>query len=243
MNASPEQQRILLDVAERDQRLARLAPLRTRPPQTERIAELVALRQEQLRELTEKTGVLDDARAELRRVEADVTVAEQRKNRDEERLIAATSPKDAQALERELDSLARRLHDLEDVQLDIMARVEDAEGIVAAQQSLIDATTAEGTALTAAAKGEMAAAGAEYERLAAERTTLSGSVAEALLADYDRRAQRNAGAALLRRGTCEGCRMVLPGTELNTIRQLADDVIVSCPECGCILVRTDESGI
>ena len=37
--------------------------------------------------------------------------------------------------------------------------------------------------------------------------------------------------------------MVLSGTDLQRIRQAADDAIVNCPECGCILVRTEESGL
>jgi predicted nucleic acid-binding Zn-ribbon protein len=37
--------------------------------------------------------------------------------------------------------------------------------------------------------------------------------------------------------------MVLSGTDLNTIRQAQDDDVVQCPECGAILVRTEESGL
>ena len=37
--------------------------------------------------------------------------------------------------------------------------------------------------------------------------------------------------------------MVLSGIDVNTIRQAADDDVVSCPECGCILIRTEESGL
>jgi uncharacterized protein len=37
--------------------------------------------------------------------------------------------------------------------------------------------------------------------------------------------------------------MVLSGTDLSTIRQAAADAVVTCPECGAILVRTEESGL
>ena len=37
--------------------------------------------------------------------------------------------------------------------------------------------------------------------------------------------------------------MVLAGTDLQAIRQAAEDAVVTCPECGCILVRTEESGL
>ena len=37
--------------------------------------------------------------------------------------------------------------------------------------------------------------------------------------------------------------MVLSGTDLHTLGQAAEDDVVTCPECGCILVRTEESGL
>jgi predicted nucleic acid-binding Zn-ribbon protein len=243
VNASPEHQRILLDIADLDRRIAQADRARTHPSQAARIGELVAIRQEQLRELTELTGARDDARAELTRVESDVAVVEQRRARDAQRLAAATNPKEAQALEHELASLARRQSDLEDAELELMAKVEEAEAAVAAQQALLDITTAEGTTLTAQGKADVAAAAELGVQLARDRTALSETVPAALLAEYTRRSANSTGAALLTRGTCGGCNIMLPGTDLNDIRRAPDDAVVSCPECGTILVRTEESGL
>lgn len=243
MNASPENQRTLLDIADLDRRIAQAERAKTKPSQAERITELVAIRQDQLRELTALAGTRDDVRTELKRLESDVAVVEARRNRDAERLAASTNPKDAQALEHELGSLARRQSDLEDAELDVMGRLEEAEAAVAAQQALLDTTTAEGSALTAQAKADVAAATDLGSQLARDRAAVAETVSPALLAEYDRRAKNSAGAALLTRGTCEGCRILLPSTDLNDIRRAADDLVVSCPECGCILVRTEESGL
>lgn len=243
MNASPENQRTLLDIADLDRRIAQAERARTKPSQAERISELVAIRQDQLRELTALAGTRDDVRTELKRLESDVAVVEARRNRDAERLAASTNPKDAQALEHELGSLARRQSDLEDAELDVMGRLEEAEAAVAAQQALLDTTTAEGSALTAQAKADVAAATDLGAQLARDRAAVAETVSPALLAEYDRRAKNSAGAALLTRGTCEGCRILLPSTDLNDIRRAAGDLVVSCPECGCILVRTEESGL
>ncbi|PCE13942.1 DNA-binding protein [Microbacterium sp. SZ1] len=243
MNASPEHQRILLDIADLDRRIAQAERARTKPTQAARISELVAIRQEQLRELTALTGTRDDVRTELKRIESDVALVEQRRARDAQRLAAATNPKEAQALEHEIASLARRQSDLEDAQLDVMGRVEDADAAVAAQQALLDTTTTEGTALTAQAKADVAAATDLGAQLARDREAVAATVPAPLLAEYTRRAANSAGAALLTRGTCEGCRIVLPGTDLAEIRRAAEDAVVSCPECGCILVRTEESGL
>ena len=243
MNASPENQRTLLDIADLDRRIAQAERARTQPSQAGRITELVAIRQEQLRELTTLTGTRDDVRTELKRLESDVAVVEARRNRDAERLAASTSSKDAQALEHELASLARRQSDLEDAELDVMGRLEEAEAAVAAQQALLETTTAEGSALTAQAKADVAAATDLGAQLARDRAAVAEGVSPELLAEYSRRATNSAGAALLTRGTCEGCRILLPSTDLNDIRRAADDLVVSCPECGCILVRTEESGL
>lgn len=243
MNASPEQQRVLLDIADLDRRLQQAEHQRTTPAEGPRINELAKERQDQLRELTRLTGVRDDVRTELARLESDVKVAEQRRTRDSDRLATSTNPKDAQALERELASLAMRISALEDQQLEVMDRVEHAESELNAQQALIDATTAEGSELTARAKAAIAAATTEIEHLTRDREAISADVAPGLLADYTRRASRGIGVGLLRRGTCEGCRMVLSSTDLNAVRQAAPDAVLSCPECGAILVRTDESGL
>lgn len=243
MNASPEHQRILLDIADLDRRLATAERQRSTPSQGPRINELAKERQEQLRELTTLTGSRDDIRAELTRLESDVKVTEQRRTRDSDRLAAATNPKDAQAFERELASLAKRISDLEDSELDVMGRLEEAEAAVAAQQALIDTTAAEGTELTAQAKASIAAATTEIDQLTRDREAVAAQIPDELIAEYARRAARGVGVGLLRRGTCEGCRMMLSGTDLSEIRGAAPDAVLSCPECGAILVRTDESGL
>jgi predicted nucleic acid-binding Zn-ribbon protein len=243
VNATPENQRTLLDIADLDRRIAQAERARTKPSQAGRITELVAIRQDQLRELTTLAGARDDVRTELSRLESDVAVVEQRRNRDAERLAVATNPKDAQALEHELESLAKRQSDLEDAELDVMGRLEESDAAVAAQQALLATTTDEGTALTAQAKADVAAATDLGAQLARDRAAVAESVAPELLAEYTRRAGNSAGAALLTRATCEGCRIMLPSTDLNDIRRAPDDLVVSCPECGCILVRTEESGI
>lgn len=243
MNASPEHQRILLDVADLDRRIQQAERARTTPPQGARINELAKERQEQLRELTSLAGIRDDARTELTRIESDVKVVEQRRTRDTERLAATTNAKDAQAFESELASLAKRVSDLEDIELEVMSKVEEAEAAVATQQALIDVITAEGSELTAQAKAGVAAATAEIEHLTRDREAISAVIPAELLADYTRRAARGIGVGLLHRGTCEGCRMVLSGTHISEIRRAAPDAVISCPECGGILVRTEESGL
>lgn len=243
MNASAADQRRLLDIAELDERIRRAEQIRRNPPQAARVQELVAQRQEQTQELSARLGRVDDLEAELGRIESDVAVVDARAARDAERLAATASSKDAQGLEHEMASLGRRKADLEDAQLEVMERLEQAQAEVSAQQALIAVTNDEGATLSAEAKAVVADASAQLDAATRDRAAVAGTVPADLIALYERAAQRGTGAALLRRQTCEGCHMVLSGTDLQSIRSSADDVVVTCPECGCILVRTEESGL
>lgn len=243
MKASPADQRRLVEVAQLDARIRQADHARSHPPQAARVKELLNRRQELSQELSTRLGVRDDLRTELSRIESDVAVVDARAARDAERLSASSNSKEAQGFESELAALARRKSDLEDAELAVMERLETADAAVAEQEALIAATNAEGAELSAEGKRAVAEATAAFDAATRDRAAMAGALPTDLLGLYDRLAARSAGAALLRRSTCEGCHMVLAGTDLNALRQAADDDVVTCPECGCVLVRDDESGL
>ncbi|MFT4215464.1 MAG: C4-type zinc ribbon domain-containing protein [Microbacterium sp.] len=243
MKSSPADQLLLLELARLDAAIAHADHSRRNPEQTARVQELLAQRQAQSAELTTLLGARDDAKAELGRLESDVALVDARAARDTERLAVTSNVKEAQGLEHELASLARRKSDLEDAELEIMERLETADAAVATQEALIAATNDEGARLSAEGKQAVAAATARWESATRDRAAVAARVPADLLALYERIAVRGTGAGLLRRRTCEGCNMVLAGTDLAVLRQASDDDVVTCPECGCVLVRTDESGL
>jgi hypothetical protein len=243
VNASTADQRRLVEVAELDARIRQADNARRNPPQAGRVQELLARRQELSQELAVRLGARDDLRSELSRIESDVAVVDARRARDAERLATSSNSKEAQGLESELASLARRKSDLEDAELEVMERLEAAEAAVAEQEAVIADTNAQGAELSAEGKRAVAEAAAVFDAATRDRAAIAAAVPADLMALYDKVAVRSAGAALLRARTCEGCHMVLSGTDLQAIRQAAEDAVVTCPECGCILVRTDESGL
>ncbi|MFF2631926.1 zinc ribbon domain-containing protein [Microbacterium sp. NPDC058021] len=243
MNASPADQRRLLDIADLDARIGQAERMRAQPPQTARVKELMAQRHAYQQELSRMLGVRDDARTELSRIESDVAVVEARSNRDAQRLATSANAKEAQGLESEIASLAKRKSALEDAELEIMERLERCDADVAAQEALIAQTNEEGARLSGEAKAVVAEATARIDEATRDRAAIVASLPAELVALYDRTAARSTGAALLRRGTCEACRMVLSGTDLQQLRETAADAVVMCPECGAILVRTEESGL
>lgn len=245
MNASPSDQLRLLDLASLDSRIRQAEHARKNPPQAARIHELLARRQEFSQELTTRLGARDDLRTEIARIESDVAVVDARRARDAERLAGSSSTKEIQGFESELQALARRKSGLEDAELDAMDRLEQADAAVAEQEALIAATNAEGAELSAEAKRLVAEATSMIDAGARDRAAIAGGTPADLVALYDRIAVRASGpaAALLRRRTCEGCNMVLSGTDLQSVRAAAEDAVITCPECGCVLVRTEESGL
>ncbi|MGB4779970.1 zinc ribbon domain-containing protein [Microbacterium sp.] len=243
MKSSHADQLLVLELASLDAAISRADHARRNPEQTARVQALLTQRQTQSAELTTLLGARDDARVELARLESDVSLVDARAARDNERLAATSNVKEAQGLERELAALAGRKSDLEDTQLEIMERLENADAAVAAQEAAIAETNAEGARLSAEGKDAVAAATATWEGATRDRAAVASRVPADLLALYERLAARGVGAGLLRRRTCEGCHMVLAGTDLNALRQATEDDVVMCPECGCILVRTDESGL
>lgn len=243
MNASPADQLRLVEVAELDARIRQADHARKNPPQAARVQELLSRRQTLSQELTTRLGARDDLRAELARIESDVAVVDARSARDAERLASSSNPKEAQGLESELASLARRKADLEDAELEVMERLEQADAAVVEQETLIADTNAQGAELSAEAKRVIAEATAAFDAATRDRAAIAATLPADLLAAYEKLATRSPGAAILRARTCEGCHMVLSGTDLNALRQAPEDAVVYCPECGSILVRTYDSGL
>lgn len=243
MKAAPADQQLLLRIADLDDRRDRAAAAKENPPQAARVRELVEQRTAESRLLAERVGERDALRTELTKIETDVQTATARRTRDEQRLEQATDVPTITALEAELASLARRLDALETAQLEVMEKIDPAEAAVTAQEEAVATTISEGQRLSAEGKEAVATATRELDEIARDRAAVAGEVPDALLAMYERLRSRGTGAAQFRRGICEGCRMTLAPSDISALRALADDDVAQCPECGGILVRTEESGL
>ena len=61
---------------------------------------------------------------------------------------------------------------------------------------------------------------------------------------YERlRTRGGAGAGLLQARRCGACRIEIDRGEMSRIAAAPEDDVLTCPECGAILVRTRESGL
>lgn len=246
VTAAPQDQWRLLDVQDHDLKLTQLAHRSRTLPEHARVTEL----EQRLRVLGDQVvsarTVAGDLARDLAKAEADVEQVRQRAARDSARLTAGQgSPKDLQALQHEIDSLAQRQAALEDVQLEVMERLEAAQETLAERETEVARVEAELAEVTAARDTALAAVADESAAVTRAREDAAAGIPADLLAVYERvRASGGGiGAARLRSRRCEGCRMELNPVDLGRFRSAAPDVVLRCEECGRILVRTPDSGL
>jgi predicted nucleic acid-binding Zn-ribbon protein len=244
LRAAPAEQIKLLDLQTIDNRTQQIQHARRNLPQLAELAAITTAAEALRRRLGMEQGTIEDLGTELRRVESDVAVVQSRVARDSGRLQSTASAKDAQGLEHELASLARRQSDLEDMQLTVMQKLEDQEKVIAELEGERDTLAARRQTLEAERDAAVAALDAEAGELTVARATLAASIPPDLLALYEKiRSRYGIGAALLRRGVSGGSNVALTASDLAAVRAAPLDEVVLDPESGCILVRTEESGL
>ncbi len=245
MKADRQAQELLLELPEVDQGLAKLARERATSELMSRATQARAALVSAEEQLVETRTRIKDLEREISRAEQDVQTVRSRVDRDQKTLDSgAATPKQLTDIQHELTSLARRQAELEDVEIEIMERLEQETAVLAqAEQTMAQARSdADETA---------AAWDRRQDEIASETVALeerrAGVVAELpadLVALYEKIRERSGqGAGLLRHGRCGVCQLVLSSSDLDRVRGAAPDEVVRCDECGAIMVRTSESGL
>ncbi len=244
MKASPADQRLLLDLQAIDTHVRQLDYAVAHLPESETITALQNELSESSAEFITRQGHVEDARIEIERIESDVAVVKQRMAADTAREAQSSNVKDVQALEAEIASLTTRLGNLEEMELEVMQRLEDAE------KNLAELQVGRGELQRQISEAEVAreerARGIAAERAALldQRAVIVSRVPSDLLALYEKQRDRyGIGAALLTRGISGGSGMALSESDLAKIRAASDDEVILCNDSNCILVRTEESGL
>ena len=177
---------------------------------------------------------------ELLRAEADVEQVVMRITRDEARLDGGSaSPKELEKLQHEVGTLNLRRADLEEVELEVMMRIDDINSRITDLSVQETAFAAEISDLQVRKENALAGFNSELDSISKARRETLVVVSPELIALYEKiRASNNGtGAALLLGGTCNGCHLSINSVELQRISKLAQDEVIRCEECRCILVR------
>lgn len=247
VKASPEAQLRLLELADLDTELGRLDHRRRTLAEHAELERLV-VRSAQVRDaITVADTQLSDLDREQSRAERDVEQVRQRIDKDRDRLDGGkvSSARELESLQSEVASLRRRQGDLEDAVLELMERREAAQSARDSAEAEMATVADETATVTASRDAALAEIGEQTDKAGSARATVAAGVPDELLALYDKlRVQfGGVGAAMLRRGQCEGCHVSLSMVDINAIRTAAPDEVVRCEECRRILVRTADSGL
>lgn len=244
MKAQPADQAKLLELHDIDVSISRGNTQRANLPERGQLGELEASLATARADTRTTLAELEELRAELARAESDVALVETRMARDATRVKESSSVKDVQGLQHELEVLGQRLGVLEEVELEVMERVEVAEQAFSAAEDHARELEAQMDKVTRSLDAALASSDAELATLRASRAALIETLPEDLVALYERQRERYGyGASLLRAGMSSASGVKLTESDLQTVRKAAEDDVVLCPDSNAILVRTHESGL
>lgn len=241
--ATPEQQRALLELERVDARLRRMAArieeLKTDPDVTTAMqlrARAIAAAQELDATEREIRGRLDAAEQKVARIQASI-------EKDRRRLEqGGTSSKELLGLQHELETRTRQLGEAEEAELEVLQELDDAAAHRARITPRLKQADADARARVAARDQEGRSLVEERNRLAGTRSAVADAVGSTeLLARYEKirtgRATERPAAAELRGTACGACGTALSPADAQAFRSAPDDAVLTCPECGVVLVR------
>jgi len=203
------------------------------------------------KELTDASGKLAEASEEViaartifenlsmeaRKADDNLHLVEERIARDLERLNNTSSPKDAQAMQSEVESLTRRKGELEEVELEILDRLEKSEQQLKNVSSQREEFQKEVSELQESIQGQVDQLKMRGRKLTADRETLVSKIPQDALEKYKALAARQIAVGQIQNRACSACRMGLTASTIDSLSTLAEDEIGNCPECLAMIVR------
>lgn len=236
----------LLDLQAVDSTLARLAAQRRTLPEQATLDRLGAESAAVTEDLVGAQTRVSDLELDNERAEADLEPVRQRLARNEKRIADGTvDAKSLGSMVEEVAHLRRRIGDLEDVELEVMEALEQAQAERDTLQARVDGLAAEIADATVARDAAVAGLANEAAYQRTERDRLLPELPAELVTLYTRIAtsKGGVGAAELRHRRCTGCQLEVNANELRAYATTPPEEVLRCEECGRILVRTAESGL
>ncbi len=238
MKANLQDQKRLLELVELDLTLVKTASDKAKllaATDIQLAGEKALALSDQLIDARNRVG---DLELELKRSEIDLELVENRIAKDNQRLSTTSSAKDAQGIEHELTSLAKRKSELEDAELGIMEELDKVRAeLIAAEAAKSDAED-ELSSLRASLSSNTSELDANRSDLISKRTSLVGLIDPELAAAYQKKADRTVAVGRLSGRECGACRLSITATNLEEIVALPAEEIAECPNCQAYLVRS-----
>ena len=240
MKADAAQQRSLLELAEIDAELGRLAHRAGHLPEQQTYERVQA----DHRAAADRAAVLgialEDLDAQIAKLESEVEAVRKREDRDRGLLDSGSvsDSKQLEELQHELGTLERRQASLEDTLLEVMERREHLAADQAREQATVDSLAQDLSAAVQARDGSLAEVEEARTERGARRTEVAAALDGDLLNLYERqRKSSGIGAGRLLGHRCGACRIELDRGEVARISATPEDEVLRCPECQAILLR------
>lgn len=245
MKAAAVQQLSLLELASVDAELSRLAHRSGHLAEQQQVDASVAEHRKAVDGLAVLGVAVEDLDGQIAKLEAEVDSVRKREDRDRSLLHGGSvDSKNVADLQHELETLERRQASLEDTLLETMERREQLQAEQAEQETRIEDLKRAVIIAEERRDGALVEVDQARHRAASRREELGVSLDADLFAAYERqRSKGGPGAGLLQARRCGACRIEIDRGELSRISAAQEDDVLTCPECGAILVRTRESGL
>ena len=239
MQASPEQQSLVLELQLLDNEIMQANTKLKSLPEVEQLLHI----DKRIITATDEVATVkleaDQITLELRRGEVDVETVTDRIKKDEARLASGNAtPKELEQTQHEIQTLKKRQLALEEIELEIMVRSE----AVTERSKVLTTDLASLETLKAEINQRLTAATSEINSLIAtkqkDRQAVAVKIEKVLLDLYEKiRTSSGVGAAALVGNKCNGCNLAINAVEMERIKSLAKDELLRCEECRRILVR------
>ena len=201
-------------------------------------AELEAFAGDRVR-LEEQRAVLAATQKDL---EAQIAAVNERSRGIEKRMYAArgSSTRDLQAMDEEVRHLNQRRSELEDEELVAMVEQEPIDAALAALAARVAPVEGKVNDLRGEVERGESEIDSELATASAARAAEVAQVPSALAARYEvlRTRLKGTGAARLIGHRCDGCHLELSSAEVERVRATTPESVVTCDQCGRILVPT-----
>lgn len=178
----------------------------------------------QVKRLADEVSLLDDKRSKIDAKLYDGSV---------------TATKDLLVLQDETKMLLDRKNTLEDEELDLMESVEVVQSELSPAASEMEKLNAAKSDREAALEAALAQLEIDIETNEALRGEAATSVPADLLTHYGSLRSDFGGVAVAKLvgSTCDGCHMALSAVAIDLIKKQPDDAVVTCDQCGRLLIR------
>lgn len=237
MKLEKESQSALLRLSEVDMEIGHIKQEITKAIESKELVQLRTIQSELAGELIAARTVVENFETAQRRADDDLHLVEERIAKDKGRLLQTSSPKEVQGFQSEIASLQRRKSDLEDVELELLAELEQANTALTEVSTQKNANAVALESLQQAIQAQIDELKGKGRKLTAEREILVAKISEDILKKYSTLSARQVAVGQIDNRSCTACRMGLTANVIDSINGLADDELGICPECQAFIVR------